>query len=393
MLTLILAVGVFANDWPQWRGPNRDGVVANAPAAWPKDLKLKWKVPTGAGYASPVVSQGAAFVFSRDASENETLARFNLANGKPEWTKSYTAPFKKNSYAKDMSKGPFSTPLVKDNRVYTLGVTAILSAWDLKSGALLWRKDFSKSVDTSKLFTGTAMSPVVEAGHLIVHTGDDRGGLVHAFDPATGAERWKLPMAAGPGYASPIAVAGQIVTMTDQSVVGINAANGKLLWTFPWKDEWLENIITPIRFEDLVILSGVRRGTVAIRITPNGAQQAWANPEAAFYMSTPVVDGPHLYGLGSKKKGQFLCLDGRSGKIVWATNGREATQAAVLNAGPHILWTTNDGDLVVSKKSAKAFEQVTRYSVSDAPVWTVPVLLGRQILIKSDNSLALWSLD
>lgn len=393
-MTILPAVVVLlAQDWNQWRGPNRDGVVpaAQAPAVWPKELRSVWKVAAGPGYSSPVVSGGFAFVFTRNG-DQETLTKHALANGTKSWTHAYPAPFRQNSYAKEMSKGPFSTPLVRDGRVYTLGVTAILTAWNATTGAVVWRRDFSTTVDTSKLFTGTAMSPVIEAGVLIVHTGDDRGSVVQGLDPATGKEKWTLRMTAGPGYASPIAVNGQVVTMTSDSLVGVSAATGKLVWTYPWKDEWLENIVTPVRAGDLLVFSGVRRGTVALRLTPT-PQQVWANPEAAFYMSSPVSDGTFLYGLGSKKKGQYLCLEAKTGRTVWATTGCEAMQAAVLHAGGFVLWMTNDGDLVVSKKSARAFEQAARYSVSDAPVWTQPVLLGRRILVKSDNALSLWSLD
>lgn len=396
MIVPWLLLLALVEDWPQWRGPNRDGVVpaSAVPTSWPRDLKLKWKCATGSGYASPVVSQGAAFVFARSG-ENETLTRVGLSDGKPVWTMSYGAPFQKNSYANDMSKGPFATPLVRDGRVFTLGVTAVFSAWDAASGKLLWRKDYSKSVDTSKMFTGTAASPVYEAGSVIVTTGDDRGSAMRAFDPATGREKWSLPMQAGPGYASPVVVDGALVTMTSQSLIAVAAETGKLLWTLPWKDEWLENIVTPVRVGDLLVFSGVRRGTAAYRLNAKGAPPtpAWANADAAFYMSTPVADGQHLYGLGSKRKGQYLCLDAKTGRTVWSTTGREGTQAAVLSAGGHVVWLTNEGDLVVSRKNPKMFEQVARYTVADGGVWTQPVLMGRTVLIKSDNALSLWSLD
>lgn len=397
MTTLLIVLAALASeDWPQWRGPNRDGIVpaSSVPAAWPRDLKLKWKAAAGSGYASPVVSQGAAFVFARSG-ENETLTRFDLANGKAQWTVSYTAPFQKNSYAAEMSKGPFATPLVRDGRIFTFGVTAVLSAWDAATGKLVWRKDYSKTVDTSKMFTGSAASPVYEAGSVAVTSGDDRGSVMRALDPATGRERWSLPLQAGPGYASPVAVDGTLVTMTSQSLIAVSASTGKLLWTVPWKDEWLENIVTPVRVGDLLVFSGVRRGTVAYRIPAKGGPpaQAWANPDVAFYMSTPVADGQYLYGLGSKRKGQYLCLDAKTGRVVWSTNGREATQAAVLSAGGHVVWLTNEGDLVVSRKNPKMFEQVARYTVADSGVWTQPVVMGRTVLIKSDNALLLWSLD
>lgn len=393
-MTLLLFACFLSQEWTQWRGPARDGVVpvSQVPAQWPKDLKVKWKVAAGGGYSSPVVAAGAVFVHSRRA-DNETVTRYALATGRVEWTKSYTAPFQKNSYAKEMSKGPFSTPVVRDGRLFTLGVTAILSAWDAKSGALVWRKDFSSQVDTSKLFTGTSMSPLLEAGSLVVHVGDDRGSVMQSFDPATGNEKWTLKMAAGPGYASPILVHGQIVTMTSQSLIGVDLNSGKLQWTFAWKDEWLENAVTPLRFENMLIFSGIRRGTLALRVGKRGPETVWTNPDAAFYLSSPVIDNGRIYGLSARKKGQYLCLEAKSGRILWATAGREAANAAVVSAGDSLVWLTNDGDLVVSKKSDKAFVQVSRYSVSDSPVWTQPVLLGNEMLVKSDTALSLWSLN
>ena len=136
---MLLLLVLTSQEWTQWRGPARDGVVpaAQVPAAWPKELKSKWKVAVGGGYSTPVVAAGAVFLHSRSG-ESETVSRFSLASGKLEWTKSYPAVFNKNSYAKAMSKGPFSTPVVREGRLYTLGVTAILSVWDVRTGCLLY---------------------------------------------------------------------------------------------------------------------------------------------------------------------------------------------------------------------------------------------------------------
>ena len=249
LVTILTCQSAMAQDWSQWRGPSRDGVVtAQAPSKWPKDLKNVWKVSVGGGYSSPVVSDGKVIVHSRQQ-ENEVVSVFDLKTGKPLWNASYAVPFSKNQYAIEMGKGPNSTPVVSNGRVYTLGVSAILSCFDLKTAELKWRKDFSKEIDTSKLFTGTAMSPVIEKGMVIAHVGDDRGGRVIAFDGVTGAERWKWE-GDGPGYASPVVVdlegARQLVTLTDKSAVGISVDSGKLLWKMPFPDEWNENIVTPI---------------------------------------------------------------------------------------------------------------------------------------------------
>jgi len=389
-----------AQDWSQWRGPSRDGVAtASIPSKWPKDLKNVWKVSVGGGYSSPVVSGGKVIVHSRQQ-ENEVVSVFDLKTGKPLWNSSYPVPFNKNQYAIEMGKGPNSTPVVSNGRVYTLGVSAILSCFDLKTAELKWRKDFSRDIDTSKLFTGTAMSPVIEKGMVIVHVGDDRGGRVIAFDGASGKELWKWE-GDGPGYASPIVVdlegARQLVTLTDKSAVGISVDSGKLLWKMPFPDEWNENIVTPILYQKTLIFSGVRAGTVGVKVAKTGdqwnAEKVWHNPELAMYMSSPVLDGDYLYGLSTKKKGQFFCLDAKTGKTVWVTTGREGQNAAVLNAGNSLLFLTADASLIVVNKSARGFEQLARYTVADNPTWSHPVLLGKQILIKDSSNLSLWSLE
>jgi outer membrane protein assembly factor BamB len=395
ILLLAFLATDYTQDWPQWRGLYRDGIVRGVapPQTWPKNLKLAWKVQVGEGYSSPVVWGTGVFVHSRDG-DNELVSRLNLMNGKAEWKKSYPAAFQKNSYAQKMSRGPFATPVLTVDRLYTFGVTAILSCWNSKTGDLIWRKDFSKQQDTSKLFTGTAMSPLLDSGAVIVHIGDDRGGRVVAFEAATGNERWTWE-GDGPGYASPIMVqtggVKQIVTLTDKSAISLNAANGRLLWSIPLKDEWNENVVTPLVYKDTLILSGVRKGTFAVRLgSAKAPETVWTNTDVAFYLSSPVLEGDYLYGLSSKKRGQMVCVDARTGKIVWATEGRDANQAAVQLLGDQLLFLTDAGDLIVARKSPQKFEQITRYTVAESATWAQPVILNNQILVKDENHLAAW---
>jgi hypothetical protein len=177
VVLLALPAVMLAQDWSQWRGPSRDGTVptASTPATWPAKLQSSWRVEIGEGYSSPVVSGNRVFVHSRRDPE-ELVTALDLATGKILWQQKYAASFSKNQYASKMAKGPNSTPLVSGQRLFTLGVTGILSTWNTADGKLLWRKDYSASVDTSKLFCGTAMSPLIEGGALIVQVGSDIHG-------------------------------------------------------------------------------------------------------------------------------------------------------------------------------------------------------------------------
>ena len=387
-------------QWPQWRGPNRDGVVAaaNVPTAWPAKPSLKWTQKVGEGYSTPVVANGRIFVHSRQDPE-EVVTALDLATGQPLWTAKYQAAFNKNKYANNMSKGPFSTPLVANGIVYTLGTSAVLSAFDEKTGAVKWRKDWSKEIDTSRMFTGTAMSPIIDGGLLIVHVGDDDAGAFRAMDLATGAEKWALE-GHGPGYASPIVASfgsvRQLITMTDKAVVGVSITDGKQLWQIGFPDEWNENIVTPAVAGDVLVVSGTRKGTFGYRIAKNGATfaatEVWKNPDVPMYMSSPVVDGTTLYGFSNKRKGQLFALDAQSGKVAWTTEGRAGANASLQLAGPNLLVLTTEGDLIVARRNPQKFEELHRYKVADSGTWAQPVLLTNGVLIRNADSVTFWGL-
>lgn len=401
--TIAVLVGLTMTasaQWPQWRGPNRDGVVpkASVPAAWPEKLTPKWKQTVGEGYASPVVGDGRIYVHSRQ-DPDEVVTALDLATGKPLWTQRYQAAFNKNKYATQMSKGPFSTPLFANGRLYTLGTSAVLTAFDAASGKVVWRKDWSKEIDTSRMFTGTAMSPIITDGLLIVHVGDDDAGAFRAFDPATGTEKWALP-GHGPGYASPVVTTfggtRQIVTLTDKAVVGVEIASGKELWQIPFPDEFNENIVTPVVAGDILVVSATRKGTIGYRIARSGAKftptQAWTNADVPMYMSSPIVDGNNVYGFSNKRKGQLFCLDASTGKVAWATEGRSGMNASLQSAGSDLVVLTTDGDLLVVKRTPAKYEEVRRYKVADGQTWAQPVLLGTQIVVRDATSVAVLTL-
>lgn len=395
-LSLGLVQFAPAQDWTQWRGPSRDGLVpaTSAPASWPESLRRLWRVEVGEGYASPIVSRGRVFIHGRRDPE-EIVTAIDVAKGEIIWQEKYAAPFQKNQYAVKMAKGPNATPLVVGDRLFTFGVTGVLIAWDTARGGQLWTKDFSKTVDTSKLFCGTAASPLASGGLVIVQVGSDvHGGQILALDPATGTQKWEW-RGAGPGYASPVIVeiGGklQLITMTNSSIVGIDAKAGRELWSVPFPDEWHENIVTPLWTGSHLVVSGTRQGTHAYELKQTGAKwqatEAWKNPEVAMYMSSPVFGDQMIYGHSAKRKGQFVALDARTGAIRWTTEGRDGDHASVLLTPSHIIYLTNGADLIIVRRATKSFEVERRYEVADAATWAMPVLLGADILVRDATGL------
>ena len=396
MLFAYLGRSANAQDWTQWRGPARDGVVpsSSTPVSWPASLRPVWRVAVGEGYSSPVVSRGRAFVHGRQ-DPDEIVMAIDLASGKVLWQQKYHAPFQKNQYAVKMAKGPNSTPLVLGDRLLTLGGTAVLTAWDTATGRQLWRKDFSKSIDTSKLFCGTAASPLAVDGLVVVQVGSDvHGGQMMALDPANGVTKWEW-RGPGPGYASPVVIniagKGQVVTLSNSSIIGVDAKSGKELWSTPFPDEWHENIVTPVWTGTELIVSGTRQGTHAYTLRQsNGAWQAtelWKNADVAMYMSSPVFGDGLIYGHSAKRKGQFVALDAKTGVTRWASDGREGDQASVLLTPRHVVYLTNGADLIVARRGTATLEVERRYDVADAETWAIPVLLGTDLLVRDATSL------
>jgi outer membrane protein assembly factor BamB len=397
-VSLLATTTVSAQEWTQWRGPARDGSVSakNAPAVWPEKLQRSWRVEIGEGYSSPVVADGRIFVHGRRDPE-EIVSSISLADGKILWQQKYQATFQKNQYAVEMAKGPHATPLVVGNRLFTLGVTGILNAWDTATGKQLWTRDFSKSIDTSKLFCGTAASPLLVNGRLVVQVGSDvHGGQILGINPATGATEWEW-QGLGPGYASPVVIdtggQQQIVAMTQGSIVGLDGKDGKELWSVPFTDEWHENISTPLWTGANLIVSGTRQGTHAYTLAQNTgkwqATETWKNPDIAMYMSSPVFGDGLIYGHSSKKKGQFFAIDAKTGAVRWATEGREGEHASLLLTPQHVVFLTNGADLIVAKRGTPTFAVERRYEVAEASTFATPVLLGSNILVRDATGLIL----
>jgi outer membrane protein assembly factor BamB len=390
-----------AVEWPQWRGPNRDGLAAGVatPAAWPKELKPRWRVTVGIGHASPVVSGGVVYQFARQG-EEEVLVALDVATGKELWRAgAIAAPYTVNSAATDHGKGPKSTPTVAGGRVYTLGIAGLLSAHDARTGRLVWRKDFSKQFPVTSPLYGTSMSPVVVGDLLIAHVGGHNKGALTAFDAATGAVKWSYD-ADGPAYSSPVVLTAggerQLVTFTQKELVAVSAATGALLWKLPAKTAYDTNCNTPVVYKDTVVVSLEGAGLVALRPAREGgrwtAREVWRNGENELYMNTPVLQGATLYGLSMRKKGQFFAVDAATGKTLWQGPGRMGENASMVGIGGTLLALTNEAVLYVLPASAASFAPSVQYTVATSPTWAHLVFLGDDVLVKDETTLASLSL-
>ena len=220
----------------------------------------------GAGHSSPIVVGARVYLFSR-MGEQESISARDLASGKEVWRQAYDAPYQMNPAATAHGKGPKSTPVHDRGRIYTFGISGIVSAWQAQDGKLLWRKDFKKDFPSTVPEFGVAMSPIVAANLVIVHAGGVGNGAVLALDPATGETKWTWK-GDGPAYASPIVAtfAGtpQIVTQSQRHLVSLSL-DGTPLWQIPFVTEYEQNSITPIASGDLLIYSGISQPTIAIR--------------------------------------------------------------------------------------------------------------------------------
>jgi outer membrane protein assembly factor BamB len=395
LLPLALALFTFrtpAEEWPQWRGLHRDGLAVGftEPKAWPEKLTLKWKVTVGEGHSSPVVAGGKIYIHARQG-DREVLSCLRPEDGQTIWQEGYTAPYTMNPAATTHGKGVKSTPVVADGRIFTFGINGTLSAFDATTGKPQWRKEFG-SPDF-----GVATSPMVDHGLLIVYVGGNSAGALTAFDAATGAEKWSWK-GDGPAYASPIVVdlggTRQVVTQSRDHIVGVAAATGDLLWQIPYKTVYAQNIVTPVLYHDTLIFSGTGNPIMGVKVLKHGpewtTETVWQNKDFSMYMSSPVVSGDLLYGFSERKRGQFFCLKPGDGATVWTSEGRQADSAAIVAAGSVLLILTSDANLIVARQNGKEFEPLRKYSVADSPTWAHPVVLGRGILIKDKNTLALW---
>ncbi len=396
-VVLLAASWVSAQDWPQWRGANRDGRVSGfaVPQKWPDEFTKKWSTDVGLGDSTPALVGDRLYVFTRQGDEEVTLC-LDAASGKELWADRYAAQAVTGAAARH--PGPRSSPAVANGKVITLGVGGILSCLDAASGKINWRKDpFPKIVPT--FFT--SMSPIIVDGMAVAYLGGQENGALMAYGLSDGSEKWRWS-GEGPQYSSPVLMTAggikQIVALTEKSVVGVALSDGKLLWQLPFVPrQRAYNAATPIIEGETVIYTGSGRGTFAVKIERQAdgftAKELWINPELAPQFNTPVLKDGLLFGLTDR--GNFFCINAKNGQTAWKDESQRDRSgfAAIVDVGPVILALPSSAELFVIGPTAEAYAELAKIKVSDTPVYAHPVLSGRRIFIKDQETLTLWTIE
>jgi outer membrane protein assembly factor BamB len=381
-----------AADWPQWRGPMRDGVSSEPVEPWKGELKVLWRQPVGEGHSSPVVAAGTVYlhVRVRDKEQEEVLA-FDAATGKEQWRSTYDRGEFKNIYG----NGPRSTPVVDAGRLYTLGVTGILTCWDAAKGTQQWRTNLLQEFKAPNLFFGVSTSPVVEKEKLLVLVGGPEASIV-ALDKSSGRVLWTSGTDKA-SYASPIVVsqAGQrlAIFFTHAGVSALNPEDGQRYWHFPLVDKLSESSTTPVLVENVLFAGSVTAGSVGLKLTAKegqpGYEQAWKNEQLTCYFSTPVAVGEHLYlvtGSLVPPAAHLHCVEARSGKVQWTRRNVGKYHATVLRAQDRLLILEEEGNLALFEPNAKEYKELARAKICGS-TWAHPALSNGRLFVRDGAEL------
>jgi outer membrane protein assembly factor BamB len=403
-LVLVAGLTLGAADWPRWRGPANTGHVPageTVPETLPAEVKPLWRLPIGAGMASPVVA-GRRVFFLDNTEGQETAHALEADTGQEVWRAPLDEAFRDGHSA----PGPRCTPTVDGDRVYVQSCRGEFRCLAVDDGRTLWRLNFVK--DFGALFFGevgpacgasrhgNTAAPLVDGEQLYVAAGGKQGASVLCLDRRDGKVIWKSQDDT-PGYAplhaGEVAGVRQVLAFTSIALVGLGAASGKLLWRVPVETSLGRHITTPIVAGDLVVVSSHEAGLMAIRVSRQGeaftAAPVWVSKPMAINCSSPVLVGSYLYGIGPSKRLQ--CVDIRTGERAWA-RGDFAPEplrtdwAAFLVMGNRILMLGDTGWLVLFGADPAAFRPVGQLKVCGAN-WCHPAYAGGRLYLRDDQEL------
>ena len=372
------------HDWPNWRGPNHDGVSTetNILTDWPEHgPKALWEQPTGEGFASVAVARGRTVLIFQSG-DNETVVCWDAETGKEHWRHAYACDYK-NSYG----NGPRSTPCVSGDHVYTVGGTGIMHCLDLASGKVVWSKDLLKEFNAPIPEWGVSFSPLVDGSRVFIMPGGPYGQGLAALDKNTGAVLWQKHNDLA-SYSSPIpATFGgerQILFLTGSRLIAIVPETGAERWSYPWAVQQQANIATPIVVEDYVFLSSYYgKGCAVIKIDKTGdawiASLVYAKNRMQNHTASSVRHKDHIYGFDDKI---LKCLDFRTGEIMWSQRGFD--KGSLLAVNDHLIIYGANGILALAEANPTSYVEKASFEFSKQgrSCWSVPVLANGRLYVR-----------
>ena len=422
---------LHADDWPQWLGPQRDGVwresgiIATLPT---NGLKFRWRTPVGGGYSGPAVAKGRVYVMDRQLASgaknpanafargeipgNERVLCLNEADGKVLWQHEYEC-----AYTVSYASGPRVTPAVADGKVYTLGSEGNLLSLDTEKGTVLWSHDFKKEVGIKTPVWGFAGHPLVDGKKLICLAGGN-GSVAVAYDKDTGKELWRALTAKEPGYAPPMIYEfggqRQLIIWHPEAVSALDPETGKVLWAYPLTPSVRSgmSVPTPRQVGDRLFLTSFYNGSLLLRVGADSATPVWQSKKVSemdtdglhSVMATPLIENGYIYSPCSY--GQFRCLKLETGERLWETfaptSGKSARwgHAFIVKNGGRSFIFSEKGDLIIAKLTPEKYEEVSRAHLLDPVnrdpgrpvVWSHPAFANKSIYARNDQEIVCVSL-
>jgi outer membrane protein assembly factor BamB len=419
MLTIcLLAVAAaHADDWPQWRGPNRDGVWRETGVIdrfQAPEVLILWRVPVGPGYSGPTVYHGRVYVTDHRTTPEltERVLCFDQQTGKAEWQHEYPCVYRVSYPA-----GPRASVTCEDGRVYALGTMGHLHALRAADGTLLWKHDLQAKYDAKMPTWGFVAAPLI-VGDVVIVQAAGRAACLVAFDKRTGVERWRS-LDDPASYSPPVLVVqgGKpvVVCLTAANLVGLDPDSGKLHWQVPFPPADLPtNIVMPVLDSGRLFITAFYDGSLMVKLNDKEptVETIWRrkgrnelHTDALHSdLSTPLFLGNHVYGVDSY--GELRCLDAATGDRVWESRAavpraRWSTIHMVRNADR--IWMFNErGELIIARLSPAGYEELSRAKLI-APTtrqlnqrggvcWSHPAYAGRCVFVRNDEELVCGNL-
>lgn len=382
LATVARAQTPSSSDWPNWRGPHRDGTSSDAglPADWPANgPKILWRAAVGKGFSSFAVADGKAFTMG-NADDVDTVFCLNAESGKSLWKHSYPCPLTPLSY----EGGPSATPAVDGQRVYTLSKAGHLFCLDTDKGTVVWSRKFDKAVrkdDDYPVDWGYASSPLVLGDKLFLSL----GWAGTALNKNDGKPIWDNGPGR-PGYASPVPfMQGDqpcLALFVARGVVAVEADSGKILWTIPWRTTWDQNAPDVLISDGRMFVStGHGVGCALFDISSGTPKEMWRNKNLRSELASAVLWRGQLYGFDNNR---LACLDWTTGDSRWSQTG--LGRGSLILANGKLVVLAERGKLLLVHASPEKYEPLGEFPLDRAArYWTAPAVVGGRIFVRNSE--------